>query len=269
MILEAAAMPLMFILSPAKRMVAVEGEPRPQGVPALLARTRVLQGALRGLSLGECQALWRCSDALARQSYELHQRMDLDAIATAGSAACASFSGIAFTHLAAGVMTASQLDYLQWHLRIVSAFYGCLRPLDAILPYRLEMAQRLDVPAAPALGLPATDDLYAWWGDSIAREVLRGAPTALVNVASVEYARAVVPHMGQVPVITCLFGTRRASDGRFVQRATEAKAARGSFVRWCAEKDVDSVAQLRTYAERGYALDAAASDERTLRFVRA
>ncbi len=130
------------------------------------------------------------------------------------------------------------------------------------------MAQRLDVPAAPALGLPATDDLYAWWGDSIAREVLRGAPTALVNVASVEYARAVVPHMGQVPVITCLFGTPARRTGALCS-APRRLAARGSFVRWCAEKDVDSVAQLRTYAERGYALDAAASDERTSRFVRA
>lgn len=261
-------MPLMFILSPAKRMLSVEGEPRPRGVPALLDRTRVLDAAMRGLSLGQCQRLWRCSDALARQSYELHRSLDLDAIATAGSAACASFHGIAFTHLAAQVMSASQLDYLQRRLRIVSAFYGCLRPLDAILPYRLEMAQRLAVPAAPALGLPATNDLYAWWGDSIAREVLRGNPDALVNVASVEYARAVVPHMGQVPVVTCLFGERRVSDGRFVQRATEAKAARGSFVRWCAENNVDDVARLRTYAERGYALDAPASDDRTLRFVR-
>ncbi|MGN0076839.1 MAG: YaaA family protein [Parafannyhessea sp.] len=258
----------MFILSPAKRMVAVEGEPRPRGVPALLDRTRVLQEALRGLTLEQSQALWRCSDALAQQSYGLHQRMDLDAIATAGSAACASFNGIAFTHLAAQVMSERQLDYLQAHLRIVSAFYGCLRPLDAILPYRLEMAQRLAVPAVPVLGLPATSDLYAWWGDSIACEVLRGGPTALVNVASVEYARAVVPHAGQVPVVTCLFGTRRASDGRFVQRATEAKAARGSFVRWCAEGDVDDVAGLRTYAERGYALDESISDGRTLRFVR-
>ena len=90
-----------------------------------------------------------------------------------------------------------------------------------------------------------------------------------------EYARAVVPHMGKVPVVTCQFGQLRPADGAFVQRdgafvqrATEAKAARGDFVRWCAERGVTAVAELAEYRGRGYVLDEARSTADTLAFVR-
>lgn len=36
-----------------------------------------------------------------------------------------------------------QFDYLDRHLRILSGFYGVLRPFDGVTPYRLEMQARL------------------------------------------------------------------------------------------------------------------------------
>lgn len=261
-------MPLMFILSPAKRMAEDGGEPLPTAEPALLDRTRHLADVMRHMPPAELQALWRCSDAIARDMCPRHARMDLDGLLARGSSAAASYQGIAYQHLAAQVMDAGQLAYLQRHLRILSAFFGVLRPLDAVVPYRLEMAQRLAVPACPQLGLPATGDLYAWWGDSLAARLRQEGCDALVNVASAEYARAVVPRMGEVPVATCRFGQVRPSDGAFVQRATEAKAARGDFVRWCAERGVEDVGELVGYRGRGYALDESRSTADALVFVR-
>ena len=66
-------------------------------------------------------------------------------------------------------------------------------------------------------------------------------------------------------VLTCVFGELR--EGRFVQRATEAKAARGTFVRWCAEHDVQDLDELRSFDERGYALDESRSNAQRLVFV--
>ena len=261
-------MPLMFILSPAKRMTKGGEEPLPTAEPALLARTRHLAEVMRRMAPEELQALWRCSDAIARDMCPRHARMDLDGLLARGGSAAASYRGIAYQHLAAQVMDAGQLAYLQEHLRILSAFFGVLRPLDAVVPYRLEMAQRLAVPACPELGLSAAKDLYAWWGDALAERLRKEGCDTLVNVASVEYARAVVPHMGEVPVVTCRFGQLRPSDGAFVQRATEAKAARGDFVRWCAERDVRDAGELAAYRGRGYALDEARSTADTLALVR-
>ena len=69
-------------------------------------------------------------------------------------------------------------------------------------------------------------------------------------------------------MVTCQFGQLRPADGAFVQRATEAKAARGDFVRWCAERGVTAVAELAEYRGRGYVLDEARSTADTLAFVR-
>ena len=41
-----------------------------------------------------------------------------------------------------GVFEAGQLDYVREHLRILSGFYGLLRPFDGVTPYRLEMQAR-------------------------------------------------------------------------------------------------------------------------------
>ena len=50
-----------------------------------------------------------------------------------------AYEGIAFQYMAPAVFETSQLDYAQKHLRILSAFYGVLRPMDGVTPYRLEM----------------------------------------------------------------------------------------------------------------------------------
>ena len=38
-----------------------------------------------------------------------------------------------------------QFDYVQDHLRILSGFYGVLKPMDGVTPYRLEMQAKAEV----------------------------------------------------------------------------------------------------------------------------
>ena len=176
-------------------------------------------------------------------------------------AAVIAYEGIAFQHLAAGVMDGSGLEYLHGHLRILSGLYGVVRPFDGVVPYRLEMGAKLSV--------GGSRDLYDYWGSAL-YDALAQECDLIVNLASVEYAKAVTrwvrPDGPQV--LTCLFGSVAAS-GRFVQRATEAKAARGTFVRWCAERGVADTAELRSFCERGYVLDEGRSSEDELVFVQA
>lgn len=250
-------MSLRFIVSPAKKMRTQDMPPWPAREPAFLDRTAELMHAVRELSRDEAQALWACSDRLADLNYERFRTMDL---ARDTTAAVASYEGIQYTHLAAGVMSEGELDWLDEHLRILSGFYGILRPLDGVVPYRLEMQARL------AVG--DSRDLYEFWGDTLYESLATEGCDTIVNVASVEYARAVTPWVRPdgPQVLTCLFGVLR--DGRLRQPATEAKAARGTFVRWCAERGVEDTSCLRDFRERDYALDEDRSDEHTLVFVR-
>lgn len=256
-------MALGFIISPAKKMNIVEGPPFAEGKPRYLARAQELRQALRKLSLEEARTLWCCSDRLARANYEQLKSIELD---DASTAAVIAYEGIQYQHLAASVMSEAELAYLQRHLRIISGFYGVLGPFDPVIPYRLEMQARL--PMAARGERPATANLYDWWGDELAR-CLASEFDTIVNIASVEYAKAVTPYLPSLgtQVLTCLFGTIRASDGKLVQRSTEAKAARGTYVRWCAEHQVEQAADLTHFDERGYHLDQERSTSDQLVFV--
>ena len=151
---------LGFIVSPAKKMNVVEGPPYPTTQPEHLERTRLLFDALRSLSYDQAKELWQCSDRLARANYQRLHESDLGRNLTAAALA---YEGIQYQHLAAQVLDEDSLSYLERHLRILSGFYGVLRPTDGVVPYRLEMQARLALPARGEA--PATKDLYAFWGD--------------------------------------------------------------------------------------------------------
>lgn len=249
-------MTLRIITSPAKKMRVIDAPPLPRSAPAFLKRTECLLDALRQLSLAEAQSLWNCSDRLAALNYDRLCSMDLGHDLTA---AVISYEGIQYRHMAPEVMTVDELSWLDDHLRILSGFYGMLRPLDGVTPYRLEMQARLAVDGARGL--------YEFWGSTL-YDALAEECDLIVNVASVEYARAVTPWVrpNGPRALTCLFCVER--DGRLRQPATEAKAARGTFIRWCAERGAGTPDDLRGFRERGYRIDDEASDEDTLVFVR-
>ena len=250
-------MKLRIITSPAKKMRVVDAPPWPVREPALLARTEKLMRAVQSLSREEAQRLWGCSDRLADLNYERFRTMDLWRDVTAAAIA---YEGIQYTHMAPDVMDEDALAWLDEHLRILSGFYGVLRPLDGVVPYRLEMQARLATDGAR--------DLYAFWGPSIYESIEREGCDLIVNVASVEYARAVTPWVRAdgPQVLTCLFCVER--DGRLRQPATEAKAARGTFIRWCSERGVEDASELADFNERGYRLAPGQGDDETLVFVR-
>lgn len=249
-------MSYVMIVSPAKKMNVVEGPPYVASEPRFLERTERLMQAVQALSYDEAKALWKCSDKLATLNFERFHSMDLSHNLTA---ACVAYEGIQYQHLAPQVMSDRELSFLDSHLRILSGFYGMLRPTNGVVPYRLEMQAKLAV--------DGSRDLYAFWGTALAQALAEEADT-LVNLASVEYAKAVVPHAPAfgMRVITCLFGQMVGS--RFVQRSTEAKAARGTFARWCAEQEVSDVADFRDFSDRGYTFDESRSTADQLVFVR-
>lgn len=267
-------MRMLFIVSPAKKMNVVDDAFAWRDLPRFVDCAAVLAEVVRALGYDEAKALWKCSDALAALNVERFRTMDVRDVGALTPAVLA-YEGIQYQNLAPQVMTADQLAYLQRHLRILSGFYGVLRPLDGVVPYRLEMQAKLSVSGAR--------DLYEYWGDALYRSLVDelfgdgGADRCLVivNLASVEYAKAVVPFAqraraaggSRAPrVVTCLFGATNA-EGKLIQRSTAAKAARGTFMRWCAECGIEQPADLRAFDRLGYRFDPDRSDGDTFVFV--
>lgn len=281
---------LHVIISPAKQMRIARDSFSPRGIPPFPDATEHLYRALLAIERAHgadgLKGLWRVNDKLLAQNVErLHAfvpvrdaaQLEEPGIARTVSPAAFSYIGIQYQSLAPEVLDLDALAWLEEHLWILSGFYGCVRPFDAVEPYRLEMGAKLAVNGAR--------DLYAFWGDRIARAI-EGAvaeragtapePAVIVNLASVEYAKAVLPHAAPTTqVITCIFG-EELRGGKPMQRATASKIARGSMVRWMAEQRIEHARDLVRFDvgyrhapefDRERRLKTGAT-ERTLTFIR-
>ena len=227
------------IISPAKKMNHdLDGLP-PRDLPALLEETERLLAHLRGLSLPELKKLLACSDQLAELNFRRFQTMDLRRRLTP---ALLAYEGIQYRYMAPGVFSQGALDYVQEHLRILSGFYGVLRPFDGVTPYRLEMQAKLKAPFCR--------DLYDFWGGRLAAALEE--KDVVVDLASGEYSRAAVPHLPDgVRVITPVFGELR-EDGKVVEKGVHVKMARGEMVRFLAEGGVEDPAAITAFEGLGF-----------------
>ena len=239
---------MRIIIALAKKMVVDTVIFAVDGLPVFLEQTERLKAALQRMSPSELQALWKCNDAIAKLNTERLSAMDLRRRLTP---AIVSYEGIQYQYMAPGVMETAQLDYLREHLLILSGFYGLLRPFDGVTPYRLEMQAKLSVGDCR--------DLYEFWGDTLARQ-LASETDFVLNLASKEYSRAVEPHLPKsVRFLTCTFGEHK--DGKVIEKGTMCKMARGQMVRWLAENNVTSWADIRAFDQLGYRFQPELSSE--------
>jgi len=167
------------------------------------------------------------------------------------------FDGPAYQGIDASSCSQSSMAYLQQHLRIIDPLYGCLKPLDLIQPYRLEMAAK-NV-------LPGIKDLSVYWKESVTDYIAKSniynnnnnnkTPCFLINLASEEYFAAVEPKIlstQNIQVVKIIF----QQDGRII--STHAKRARGLMVRYLANEGATSLEQVKKFQMEGYKLE---SDE--------
>ena len=118
---------MRIILSPAKKMNENTDDLPPRGLPVFLEQTGEILCFMQGLSFAEAKKVWACNDRIAEQNYDRFRHMDLYECLTP---AILSYEGIAYQYMAPSVFETGMFDYVQEHLRILSAFYGVLKPMD-------------------------------------------------------------------------------------------------------------------------------------------
>lgn len=230
---------MRIIISPAKKMKVDEDSLAYLGLPVFLKKTEKIKEFMQGLSLPAAKKLWACNDKIAAENFERFQNMDLNKRLTP---AILSYEGIQYQYMAPAVFEKGMLDYIQEHLRILSGFYGVLRPMDGVTPYRLEMQARASI--------DGSKNLYDFWGKELYKEV-RDESGIIINLASKEYSKAIEGFLTpKDTMITCVFGD--LEDGKVVQKGTYAKMARGEMVRFMAENNVQSPEELKSFDKMGY-----------------
>lgn len=245
------------IISPAKQMVRDDTIMAPESTPVFLAQAEEIAAYMQGLSYDQAKKLWGCSDKIAEEAYEWFSAMDLTCALTP---AILAYDGIAFKYMAPRVFEDGQFNYVADHLRILSGFYGALRALDGVVPYRLEMQAKAKV--------AGMRDLYAYWGDQIYQEVQReNDDRVIVNLASKEYSKCIEKYLTpQDTYLTCVFG--ELAGDKVVQKGVYAKMARGEMVRYMAQTNASCPDDLMGFNRLDYVFSQDLSDEVTYVFVR-
>ena len=248
---------MRIILSPAKKMRVYPDSLASVSTPVFLSKAEEILSWMRTLSYTEAKRLWACNDKIAEENYARLQKMDLQNTAML-TPAILSYDGIAFQYMAPAVFEDGQFDYVQEHLRILSGFYGVLKPMDGVTPYRLEMQAKAKV--------AGTSNLYEYWGDTLYSEV-RDDSGVIINLASKEYSRCIEKYLHpEDRFITCIFG--ELENGRVVQKGVYAKMVRGDMVRFMAEHQIEDPKMLKTYDRMHYHFSAERSSEAEYVFIR-
>lgn len=245
---------MRIIISPAKKMKIDTDLMTSAQMPHFINESEQLLSVLQKLSYDELKALWKCNDAIAEQNMERIQKMNLKANLTP---AIYAYEGIQYQYMAAGVFQQEELSYLEQHLRILSGFYGMLRPFDGVTPYRLEMQGKLQGPGFKTL--------YQFWGSKLADQ-LQSESNCILNLASKEYSKNIIPFLSEeTRFINCVFG--QMVDGKLVEKATRAKMARGEMVRYMAERKITDVQEIRSFDRLDFVFSEEKSDESNYVFI--
>ena len=246
---------MRIIISPAKKM-KVDTDSFPyRDLPVFLSNTEEIRGELQSMSYEELKKLWKCNDQIAQLNVRRLREMDLLGRLTP---AVLAYEGIQYQYMAPGVFTDQEFGYIQGHLRILSGFYGILRPFDGVTPYRLEMQAKLKIGECK--------DLYAYWGDRLA-QTLCAESNCILNLASREYSICVSKYLPDTArFITCVFGEE--NDGKVIEKGTMCKMARGEMVRFMAQYQIENPDQIKSFNRLNYRFDESRSDDSTYFFLR-
>ncbi len=245
---------MLIVLSPAKTLdyesplpPAFEALDAALSRPAFAQEAEMLVGQLRRLDAAAIAALMELSPALAELNVERFQAWRPRFSAKNSRAALLAFNGDVYEGLDARSLDEAGLRWANEHLRILSGLYGLLRPLDRLQAYRLEMGRPLRTERG--------GNLYAFWGEQIAQALNRlGSGRPLVNLASQEYAKAMLRPVLKRPVVEPVFEEVRGGQAKVI--SFFAKRARGLMARFCIDRRIDQPDALRSFDLEGYAWQA-------------
>ena len=249
---------MQILLANAKIMFSSAAQP-PQSQPAFQAVADVLAAEMARLTVPELAKQLDCNRSLAAENWQRYRDFNF----AEKLPAIMAYNGQAYKHLRAQSLTADALAFGQRHLWITCFLYGLLRPLDAIVPYRMEHCVRLQ----------ATGDVAVshFWRDKLTDFLISSVKDddgVLVHLSTAEYE-----HLfdwkrvcAEVRVIQPLFYVRKGDDLKV--QAVWAKSCRGAMVRYILQNQISHPEQLQAFEHEGFVFDPHLGDPSFPHFVR-
>jgi uncharacterized protein len=219
-----------------------------------------LVDVLSQLSELDLQELMKISPDLARLNFERYQSMKNFPSEVPGKQAISVFTGEAYRGLNALDFAEEDFEFAQKHLRILSGFYGVLRPLDLIRPHRLEMGTKIKV--------GKTENLYKFWGNKITETInqdLKGEKI-IINLASDEYFKSINTKKLDAEIITPKFLDNKHDKYKMI--TVYAKNARGAMTRHIIKNKITKAFEIKNSRVNDYKFSKEKSGELNWVFLR-
>lgn len=254
---------MLIVLSPSKTLdYETRYALKDHTQPAFLKDSAQLVAKLKAMSEARLAAMMEISPKLASLNAQRFRDFHVPFTQDNARQALLAFKGDVYEGIEVEKYSAKDFAFAQVHVRILSGLYALLRPLDLMQPYRLEMGRKLSV--------GKTKDLYSFWGARIAialdAELAAHKQQYLINLASEEYAKAVVRTALSHPVIDVAFKEKKNGQLKIV--ALFAKKARGMMANYVVRERIDTLQGLKDFREGGYRFEPKLSTDSHYVFVR-
>ncbi|WP_191859370.1 peroxide stress protein YaaA [Hanstruepera ponticola] len=252
---------MKLVLSPAKSLDYDSKLPTTKATEScFLSEAERLNKLLKKKSAKSLSKLMSISDNLGQLNYERNQEWELPFSKDKARPAVYAFNGDVYRGLDVYNISTKKLDKLQDTVRILSGLYGVLKPLDLIMPYRLEMGTKLPV--------GKNKNLYEFWKKKVTKalndELEEGE--LFLNLASNEYFKAVDTKALKVPVVHIDF--KELKNGDYKTIGIFAKLARGLMARYIIENDAKTLDDIKGFDLENYRFHEQLSKENNLVFTR-
>ncbi|OTG91870.1 peroxide stress protein YaaA [Acinetobacter sp. ANC 3813] len=254
---------MLALISPAKTLDYESALPTDKHtLPRLLDHSQELIDVSRKLSASDIASLMSVSEKIAHLNAGRFRDWHSDFNFSNARQALFAFKGDVYTGLDVYSLNDQQIEYAQKHLRMLSGLYGLLRPLDLMMPYRLEMGTKLKNLRG--------HNLYEFWGDEITQMINHDLEASnselLVNIASEEYYKSVKESKIKAKIIKPVFLDQK--NGKYKVISFYAKKARGLMARYILENKIEHAEDLKAFNTDGYYFDANSSLKGELVFKR-
>lgn len=211
--------------------------------------SKKLLKTLKGYKVNELASLMKISPKLAQLNFERFQEMQLPFDDNLTKPALLVFHGDVYRGMNVAGFSDEDLYYSQQHLSILSGFYGILKPLDGIMPYRLEMGT--------SLAIGKKKNLYGFWNRKLQSTLLQDMKDAnddiLVNLASNEYYKSLKANELKCRIITPVFKDYKNETYKII--SFYAKKARGMMSAYILKNRIENPEELKLFNEDGYSFN--------------
>lgn len=229
---------------------------------ALLSYSQTLIKSCQSLTPDNIANLMKVSPKIAELNYQRFQNWHANLTPENSRQAIFAFKGDVYEGLQVEDFNQDDFNFAQNNLRILSGLYGLLKPLDLMLPYRLEMGTKLKN--------GVNNNLYQFWGNVITeqlnQQLTQQNSRYLINLASNEYFKSVNPTLLNATVISPTFLDE--SKGNYKIVSFYAKKARGLMSRYIIKNQLSNIDDLLSFNLAGYQFDSMRSTDHQWVFTR-